>query len=77
MANAKIKLNSAGVRELLLSDEVQKTCEEQAARVVGRAGAGFTYDTRKGKKRSVTQVKTETVEAYRHCLKNNTLLKAL
>lgn len=77
MANVKVKLNSAGVRELLLSDEVMSACTEQAEKISAKAGDGFGINTRKGKRRAIAQVKTETTSAWRRCLKDNVLLKCL
>lgn len=77
MGKVKVSLNSAGVRELLLSDEVMSACTEQAEKISAKAGEGFGINTRKGKRRAIAQVKTETVSAYFKCLKENTLLKCL
>lgn len=75
--NVEIVLNSAGIRELLKSAEIEAVCRDQAEAVANRAGAGYKVDTHVGKTRVNAMVSTDTKEAYRDNLKNNTLLKAL
>jgi len=73
----EIVLNSAGIRELLKSAEIEAVCKEQAEAVAGRAGDGYTVDTYVGKTRVNAMVTADTYAARRDNLKNNTLLKAL
>lgn len=77
MAKVKVVLNKAGVRELLKSDEMMGACNEQAEKITAKAGEGFGITTRKGKRRVVVQVKTETKAAYFRCIRGNILLKCL
>ena len=78
MANVlHIELNDAGVRELLKSPEIQAACLEQAQRIAGAAGGGYTADVRAGKTRAIARASTATDEAARDNMKNNTLLKAM
>lgn len=77
MSKVRIELNSAGIRELLLSDEVESLCESKANEVMARAGDGYEVTTYKGKNRANASVHVATDKAYRDNLKNNTLLKAL
>lgn len=72
-----VKLNSAGIRELLKSAEIQSVCKEQASNIANRCGAGYESDVRAGKNRAVAEVKAVTYAAKRDNLKNNTLLKAV
>lgn len=51
MANVKIKLNSAGIRELLKSTEVANFCEAQAARMTRATGVEYVPDVYVGKTR--------------------------
>ena len=73
----EIELNSAGIRELLKSDEIKSYCEELARGVASRAGDGYVVDSMVGKTRANASVYADTKEANRDNMKNNTLLKAL
>ena len=73
----EIELISAGVRELLQSDEIREYCEELAQGVASRAGDGYEIDSMVGKTRANASVYAATKEANRDNLENNTLLKAL
>lgn len=73
----EIELISAGVRELLQSDEIREYCEELAQGVASRAGDGYEVDSMVGKTRANASVYAATKEANRDNLENNTLLKAL
>lgn len=42
---AKIKLNSAGVRRLLKSKEMQAICTEHAEEIAARCGEGYAVDS--------------------------------
>lgn len=77
MSKVEIELNSAGIRELLKSAEIQGYCEELARGVASRAGDGYEVDTMVGKTRVNASVYAATKEANKDNLKNNTLLKAL
>lgn len=73
----EIELNSAGIRELLKSSEMESFCRQQAEGVANRAGDGYVVDTHVGKTRVNAMVSAETRKAYYSNLKHNTLLKAL
>lgn len=77
MADVKIILNSAGVRELLKSSEMMSICEEHANKAVGRLGAGYAVSTMTGKTRVNASVYAETYEARKENAENNSILKAL
>lgn len=51
MADVEIKLNSAGVRELLKSSEIASVCESQAARMTRATGVEYVADVYVGKTR--------------------------
>ena len=51
MDNVEIKLNSAGIRELLKSTEIADVCEAQAARMTRATGVEYTADVYVGKTR--------------------------
>lgn len=51
MANVEIVLDSAGIRELLKSQEIANVCEAQAARMTQAAGVKYVADVYVGKTR--------------------------
>lgn len=73
----EFKLNSAGVRELMQSGEMQEVLSAAAARVASSAGEGYAADVQVGKNRASARISAVTAEARRENLRNNTLLKAL
>lgn len=77
MSNVKIKLNSAGVRSLLKSTEMQGVLTEHATAIRQRTGDGYEQDIHVGQNRANAMVKATTYKAKRDNLKNNTLLKAV
>lgn len=77
MSNLKIKLNGAGVRELLQSPEMQKELTKHATAIRQRAGDGYEQDIFIGKNRANAMVSAESAKARRQNMKNNTLLKAV
>lgn len=76
-SRVKIKLNKAGVRELLRSSEAQQICMEEASRIQSNAGEGFEVGERNYPERKGAAVYPATDKAYYHNLKHNTLLKAM
>ncbi len=77
MAKTKIVLNSAGVREMLKSPEMQAMLSERAQAIAKRAGNGYETDVFVGKNRANASVFASTGKAARDDMKNNTLLKAV
>ena len=77
MNNIEVKLNSAGIRELLKSQPIAKMCMEQAEEVKRKAGAGFEVQPRKYPERTGYAVSAESNEAVRKVYQDNVLLKAL
>lgn len=77
MGKMRIELNSAGVRELLQSSAMAAVCMQQALAIAGRAGPGYSVSTFTGATRVNASVRTETAEAMKDNMKNNTLLKAV
>ena len=73
----KIELNSAGVRAMLKSPEMQAMLSERAHKIAGRAGAGYETDVYVGTNRANASVFPSGAEAIRDNMKNNTLLKAV
>lgn len=76
-SNVKIRLNSAGVRELLKSAEAQGICMEYAQQVQRAAGEHFVAEKRNYPKRSGAAVRPDDAEGHYSNLKHNTLVKAL
>lgn len=77
MSSFDFKLNSAGVRELLQSSQMQSVLSTHATDVRNRAGEGYDTSIYVGKNRANASVYASTEEAYKDNLENNTLLKAL
>lgn len=78
MANVKLKLNIAGLRELRNSKEMCAILSEEAGKIVQRAGDGFeAEEPYHGTGRANVRVKPSNAKAYYHNLKHNTLLKAI
>lgn len=73
----KIRLNSAGVREMLRGADMQAMLSERAAEIAARAGAGYGTDVFVGKNRANASVFATDTETMRDDMNNNTLLKAL
>ena len=51
MANVEIQLNSAGILELLKSQEIANVCESLAGQMTRAAGVEYVADVRVGKTR--------------------------
>jgi hypothetical protein len=77
MSKVDFKLNSAGVRDLLRSQEAMAACKTYADAVLSRAGEGYEVTTYVGVNRVNASVHAETFEARKDNAENNTLLKAL
>ena len=74
MANITVKLNGAGVRELLRSQEMLDACLDQANSIAAQAGDGYEVDTIMYPERACARVKAETRKAVIDAYENNTLL---
>ena len=77
MSKVKIELNSAGVRDMLRSPEMQALLEERAQNALNSLGAGYDKSLMVGKNRANVSIMVTTYDAYRDNLSNNTILKAL
>jgi len=73
----KVKLNRAGVKALLRSEEMRTTCEKHASEIARRCGEGYETNTFVGRNRVNAQVMASTYEAKRDNAENNTILKAV
>lgn len=77
MSKVRVELNSAGVRELLQSPEMQAVLAEQASAIRSRCGEGYETDSYMTPGRAVASVYTATQDAIKDNAANNTLLKGL
>lgn len=75
MSDFKFVLNTAGVRELMQSPEMQDVLVEFAGQVAERAGDGYSVYV--GTTRANVSVRTETEEAMADNLDHNTLEKSI
>jgi hypothetical protein len=69
----RVVLNSAGVREMLLSNEMMAICKEAAQTIQGNYGKDTVLDEYRGKNR----VNVSVVADYGEASENNDLLKAV
>lgn len=77
MSDVRIVLNSAGIQELLKSQEIQQAVDEVCQRIADNAGPDYGHNVQIGKRRAVGRVYTATKNAMKDNYENNTLLKAL
>ena len=77
MDKVTVKLNRAGVRELLRSDEMEAVCMEHAQKTVNSLGDGYSANSYKGKNRANAEISADSYQARRENLENNTIIKAL
>lgn len=75
--SVEIELNSAGIRELLRSEEMKAVLVEKASEIAARCGAGYEYDSHLTPGRVVSSVYTDTPEATKDNSANNTILRNL
>ena len=61
MSKVQIKLNSAGVRQLLRSEEMKAICSQLASDARSRCGAGYETDARTGKNRKLVSAHSHAV----------------
>lgn len=61
----RFELNLAGLNELRKSPEMQAVLSSMASTRAARAGEGFTYEVKAGKKRAYANIRTTTDEARR------------
>ena len=73
----QVKLNRAGVRALLKSEQMAAVCRQYASRVVQRAGTGYEMQQRSYPERNGYVVRAAYYMARTDNLDNNTLEKAV
>lgn len=77
MSKVELKLNRAGVKELLKSEGVMSACAEVADSICSRCGDGYVVSKYTGKNRVNASVYAKSIEARVDNAKHNTLLKAM
>lgn len=77
MSKITIKLNRAGVRELLRSHEMGELLTERAAEIADRCGAGYAHDRKLTPSRVVASVFTDDDAAKKENAEQNTILRSL
>ena len=76
MSKVKFKLNRAGVRELMKSQEMMNVVTDYADQIRGRAGEGYEVSQFVGRNRVNASVFAAIYEALQDNYEHNTLLKA-
>ena len=77
MSKIKFKLNRAGVKTLMQSDEMQAVLKDEASAIANRCGNGYDHDIHVGKNRANARVYADSIIAKIDNSKNNTILKAV
>ena len=77
MAKTRIKLNRAGVRALLRSQEMMNVCTRTAYKARAQLGDGYEVTYRTGKARVNASIAAVTPKAKRDNMENNSILRAL
>lgn len=77
MSKVRIELNTEAVGSLLKSKSMKNMLSDIASDIAGRAGDGYSSDTKVLNTRVVASAYTATTDAMRDNSENNTLLGAL
>lgn len=77
MAKIEIKLDSAGVRALLQSPEIQAVCVDRIRAAQAMCGDGYKTDTYVGRTRVNAMLRAATPQAMADNAKNHTIEKAI
>lgn len=77
MSKIEFKLNRAGVRELMRSEEMMTVCKGYADRALSRLADGYESTTFVGKNRVNASVVAVSREARKEVYETNSILKAL
>lgn len=76
-SGVKVVLNSAGVRELLKSQEMQAICNQHANAALAKLGDGYEVTSMVGRNRCNSEIAAVGRRAKEENNKNNTILKAV
>ena len=77
MSKVRIEVNYAGVGALLHSEEVAALVGKEASTRASSLGNGYSSDVYQAGTRVIASVFTETPEAARDNMRNNSLLRAV
>lgn len=77
MSKVRIELNSAGIRELLRSEELGAIVEGHASAIAARCGEGYAFDRKLMSGRVIASAYADSQDARRDNSDNNTLLRNL
>lgn len=77
MAQVRVELNHAGIRQMLQSPEVEAELLRRAKLIAAAAGPGFEPDSEVGRSRARASVITATFEARLDEARNHTLERAM
>ncbi len=77
MSNIKVELNHGQIRRFLHSREVAELVKSYADKAADRLGVGYKSDEKLMSTRAIASVYTDTPEARRENLQNNSILKAV
>lgn len=79
MSKIKVQVISKGLVELMNSEEIQDTLQNEADKVVSRCKGNYDTDvyTRNGWTRSIASIVTRDKKTFFKNLRDNELLKAL
>ena len=69
--------NEGPIGDILRSEEMKTVLEDMAGEIAAGLPEGYITQTTTGTSRVNVKIKTDTVEAIRDNLKNNTLLKVI
>lgn len=75
MSNVKVVLNIDGFNQLRKCPEMQSFVTSKAEEIASRCGSGYSSDVKQMGTRVIASVYSETSEAERDNLENNTILK--
>ena len=77
MSSVKVKLSYEGLGSILRSQEMAALVKSEADRRAASLGDGYATDSKSMGTRQIASIFTQTGEAARDNMKNNTLLKAV
>lgn len=75
MSNVKVVLNIRGFNQIRKCPEMQSLIMSKAQEIASRCGSGYASDVKQMGTRVIASVYTETREAERDNLDNDTILK--
>lgn len=77
MNKVKVWIESAGIQELLKSEEVQDLLFKYANDALGTLGDGYEAESYMGTDRAKVRIRAVTHQAYKENMEQNTILKAV